>query len=131
MGSKTHIAVVSLGHLSTLYVTPANQQDQAQFQELAQQDAIGKPVEVDFANEGFTGEAPAQAAQAKGLQLKVVKLLQAKQGFVWLPRRWVVERSFAWAVHFRRLARDYERLSFLTFAILTLKNFVEVMARLF
>ena len=34
-----------------------------------------------------------------------------KRGFVLLPRRWVVERSFAWAARFRRLARDYERLS--------------------
>jgi Transposase DDE domain len=34
-----------------------------------------------------------------------------KRGFVLLPRRWVVERSFAWAARFRRLARDYERLA--------------------
>ena len=40
----------------------------------------------------------------------VVKLEEAKRGFVLLPRRWVVERSFAWASRFRRLARDYERL---------------------
>jgi len=42
---------------------------------------------------------------------EVVKHTQAKRGFVLLPRRWVVERSFAWAARFRRLARDYERLS--------------------
>jgi transposase len=41
----------------------------------------------------------------------VVKLTQSKRGFVLLPRRRVVERSFAWAARFRRLARDYERLS--------------------
>jgi transposase len=40
----------------------------------------------------------------------VVKLPDAKHGFVLLPRRWVVERSFAWMSRFRRLARDYERL---------------------
>jgi len=40
----------------------------------------------------------------------VVKLEQATRGFVLLPRRWVVERSFAWATRFRRLAKDYERL---------------------
>ena len=43
-------------------------------------------------------------------KLEVVKHTQAKRGFVLLPRRWVVERSFAWAARFRRLARDYERL---------------------
>ncbi len=40
----------------------------------------------------------------------VVKLAEARQGFVLLPRRWVAERSFAWAARCRRLARDYERL---------------------
>ena len=53
------------------------------------------------------------------------------QRFVLLPRRWVVERSFAWMARFRRLARDYERLSdtlagmhFIAFACLMLKNFL-------
>ena len=43
--------------------------------------------------------------------MEVVKLQEAKRGFVLLPRRWVVERSFAWSARFRRLARDYERLA--------------------
>lgn len=46
-----------------------------------------------------------------GITLEVVKLPKAKKGFVLLPRRWVVERSFTWAARFRRLARDYERLA--------------------
>ena len=45
-----------------------------------------------------------------GVKLVVVKLAEARRGFVLLPRRWVVERSFAWASRFRRLARDDERL---------------------
>jgi hypothetical protein len=45
-----------------------------------------------------------------GIALEVVKLPHAKRGFVRLPRRWIVERSFGWAARFRRLARDYERL---------------------
>ena len=78
-----------------------------------------------------------QDAAAHAIQLEVVKLPEAKKGFVLLPRRWVVERSFAWAARFRRLARDYERLPetlaglhFLAFAILMLKRFVAVMAYL-
>ncbi|HLV97458.1 MAG TPA: transposase, partial [Ktedonobacterales bacterium] len=58
-----------------------------------------------------------------------------KRGFVLLPRRWVVERSFAWTARFRRLARDYERLPqtlaglhFLAFAILMLHRFILVLA---
>ena len=65
----------------------------------------------------------------------MVKLPQAKKGLVLLPRRWVVERSFAWVARFRRLARDYERLPetlaglhFLAFTILMLRRFVELMA---
>ena len=61
-------------------------------------------------DQGYIGQATADAAQAQGIQLEVVKLPQAKRGFVLLPRRWVVERSFAWAARFRRLAKDYERL---------------------
>ena len=70
----------------------------------------GETVEVAFVDQGYTGEQPAADAAAHGIRLEVVKLAEAKRGFVLLPRRWVVERSFAWAARFRRLARDYERL---------------------
>jgi hypothetical protein len=40
----------------------------------------------------------------------VVKRSEAERGFVLVPRRWVVERDFAWATRFRRLVKDYERL---------------------
>jgi len=59
----------------------------------------------------------------------VVKLSAAKRGFVLLPRRWVVERSFGWATRFRRLVKDYERLPetvaglhFVAFACLMLQR---------
>jgi transposase len=138
-GSKTHIAVDTLGHLVAVHITPANEQDRAQVEQLAHevQAATGQSVEIAFVDQGYTGEQPAQDAQAHGLQLEVIKLPEAKKGFVLLPRRWVVERSFAWATRFRRLARDYERLPetlaglhFLAFAILMLKNFVRVMAHI-
>jgi transposase len=99
------------------------------------QEVTGQSLQVAFVNQGYTGEDPAQAAQAKGLRLEVVKLPEAKKGFVLLPRRWVVERSFAWAASFRRLACNYERLpetlqglTSLAFAILMLKNFMQAMA---
>jgi transposase len=50
-------------------------------------------------------------AKAHGIRLSVVKLPEAKKGFVLLPKRWVVEYSFGWMSRFRRLARDYERLT--------------------
>ena len=112
-GSKIHIAVDTLGHLLALRVTPANEQDRAQVQELTQavQQATGQNVQIAYVDQGYTGEQPAQDAKSNGINLEVVKLPQAKRGFVLLPRRWVVERSFAWLSRFRRLGRDYERLS--------------------
>lgn len=135
-GSKVHIAVDTLGHLLALFVTPANEQDRAQVAELAEQvqEATGEMVEVGFVDQGYTGEQAAQAAEAHGIRLEVVKLPTSKRGFVLLPRRWVVERSFAWTTRFRRLARDYERmpetlagLHFLSFAILLVSRFVRFM----
>jgi transposase len=133
-GSKVHAAVDTLGHLLALHVTAADEQDRAQVTELAErvQAATGETVELAFVDQGYTGESAAQQAEAHGIRLEVVKLPEAKRGFVLLPRRWVVERSFAWAARFRRLARDYERLPqtlaglhYLAFVILMLKRVVE------
>jgi transposase len=69
----------------------------------------GEQVEVAFVDQCYTGAAPKADAAAQGIRLEVVKLPDVKRGFVLLPRRWVVERTFAWAARFRRLVRDYER----------------------
>ena len=76
-----------------------------------------------------------RAAHAHGIELEVVKHTEVKRGFVLLPRRWVVERSFAWAARFRRLARDYERLAqtlagfhYLAFACLMLHKLIPIVA---
>ena len=111
-GSKVHAAVDTLGHLLALKITPANEQERTQVADLLAQvqAATGEKVEVAFVDQGYTGETPAAEAAKHGIRLMVVKLEIAKRGFILLPRRWVVERSFAWAARFRRLARDYERL---------------------
>jgi len=112
-GSKVHMAVDTLGHLLSLHVTAADEQDRAQVGKLAKavQKETGKSVELAYVDQGYTGETPAEAARKQKIQLSVVKLPAAKRGFVLLPRRWVVERSFAWLARFRRLAKDYERLA--------------------
>ena len=136
-GAKVHAAVDTLGHLLALHVTPANEQDRAQVGDLAAavQRITGPHVEVGFVDQGYTGDTPAQAAAAHGIRLDVIKHTEAKRGFVLLPRRWVVERSFAWAARFRRLARDYERLPqtlaglhYLAFVCLMLANAVPALA---
>ena len=111
-GSKLHAAVDTLGHLLALHVTPATKQDRAQVAALAEsvQEVTGESVELAYVDRGYAGEEPAAEAEAHGIRLEVVKHPESRRGFVLLPRRWVVERSFAWAARFRRLAKDYERL---------------------
>src|SRR5215217_1481557 len=137
-GSKIHLAVDTLGHLLALHVTPADAQDREQVGILAAavQAATGQTVELAYVDQGYTGQTPAAVAQEYGLRLEVVKLPEAKHGFVLLPRRWVVERSFAWTSRFRRLAKDYERLPetvaglhFVAFVTLMLHRLVTVVAQ--
>ena len=108
-----HVAVDTLGHLLAAVATPANEQDRAQGGVLAEevQVALGQSVTPAYADQGYTGEQPAQAAEAHGIDLQVVKLGHTTRGFVLLPRRWVVERSLNWSARYKRLARDYERLA--------------------
>jgi len=112
-GSKVHLAVDTLGQLLAVTVTPANEQERAQVADLAAkvQEATGDSVKVAFVDQGYTGDEAAAAAKEHGIRLEVVKLPEAKRGFVLLPRRWVAERSFAWMTRFRRLVKDYERLA--------------------
>lgn len=137
-GSKVHLAVDTLGQLLAGLVTPANEQERAQVDKLAAkiQAVTGDSVEVAFVDQGYTGDQPAADAEQHGIQLEVVKLPSAKRGFVLLPRRWVVERSFSWMARFRRLARDYERLAetlmglhYIAFAILMARRFIILMAQ--
>ena len=136
-GSKVHVAVDTLGHLLALLVTPANEQERAQVGELARQmqEATQRSVDLAYVDQGYTGEKPAAQAEARGIKSEVVKLAEAKRGFVLLPRRWVVERSFAWLARFRRLSRDYERLPstlaglhWLAFTSLLLSNLFKTLA---
>jgi transposase len=137
-GSKTHMAVDTLGHLLALHVTPADEQDREQVARLAEkiQEVTDESVQLAYVDQGYTGDAPAEAAAANGLQLEVVKLPEAKKGFVLLPRRWVIERSFGWMARFRRLARDYERLPetlaglhYLAFVIIMIRRLAELLVQ--
>jgi transposase len=132
-GSNGHIAIDTLGHLLVLHVTPANEQDRVQVAQLAEQEqnVTDTSVEVASVDQGDTGARARQDAVDHRMQLEGVKRPQAKKGFVRLPRRWVVERSFGWAARFHCLARGYERLPgmlagwhVLAFTILMFTRFV-------
>ena len=136
-GSKLHMVVDTLGHLLTLKVTPADASDRAQVGELVAEAQLvsDHSIALAFVDQGYTGADPAAASAEHGVVLEVVRLPDAKRGFVLLPRRWVVERSFAWLTRFRRLARDFERLPetlaglhFLAFATLLLARAIKLFA---
>ncbi len=125
------MAVETLGHLLALHVTPANTDDRAEIGRIvkaiqAETVRASKSPSVD---QGYAGDKPAAAAAEHGIALEVIKLSEAKRGFVLLLRRWVVERSFAWATRFRRLIKDYEQcaqtladLHLIAFACIMLKK---------
>jgi transposase len=136
-GSKVHMAVDTLGNLLAVTITPANEQERSQVKAVCEQvqQATGHNVKLMWADQGYTGEQASADAQASGIELRVVKLPEAKKGFVLLPRRWVVERSFGWLARFRRLSRDFERmpevlagLHFVAFAILMIPKVVGFLA---
>jgi transposase len=88
-GSKVHIAVDTLGHLLALVVTPANEQDREQVEQLAQkiQEVTGDTVELAYVDQGYTGDDAKAAAQQHGITLEVVKLAETEppQNFVCKP----------------------------------------------
>jgi transposase len=151
-GSKLHLAVDTLGHLLALHVTPASAGDRAEVGRMAEavQAATGTSVELAYVDQGYDGEKSAEIAREHGIELEVVKLPDAKRGFVLLPRRlsaaltslrgigpspMVVERSFAWTTRFRRLVKDYERyastladLHVIAFACLMLRKVAQLAA---
>lgn len=132
-GSKVHMAVDTLGHLLALHVTPASQQERDEVEQLAQavQAATGESVSLAYVDQGYTGRQTAEDAHMHGINLEVVTLSTVKRGFVLLPRRWVVERSFAWLARFRRLARDYERVAETLAGLHFLAVAVSMLRRLF
>lgn len=111
-GSKVHLATDTMGHPLALVGGPANEDDRAPVEKLSKKTQLATKNSVTKAivDQGYTGPKPRQAAAKHGIELEVVKVEGVKGGFVLIPRRWVVERTYAWAARFRRLARDYERL---------------------
>ena len=136
-GSKVHTATDTMGNPLALEISPADEQDRAHLEGLSEktQIATGGSVEKAFVDQGYTGEKAAEAAAKHGIELEVVRVEGIKGGFVLLPRRWVVERTNAWAARFRRLTRDYERLEkvlagchFVAFGILLLQRLLPHLA---
>lgn len=109
-GRKRHIAVDTLGLLLTVTVTAASVQDRdGAHRLLALLRERFSTISLVWADGGYAGRLVSWAAQVLALTLTIVKRSDDTTGFVVLPRRWVVERTFGWLLRYRRLVRDYER----------------------
>jgi transposase len=110
-GRKRHIAVDTCGLLLAVVVTAASVQDRdGACPLLALLRERFSTITLVWADGGYAGRLVAWAAQALRLTVTIIKRSDDGRGFVVLPRRWVVERTFGWLTRHRRLVRDYERL---------------------
>ncbi len=107
-GRKRHIVVDTLGLLLAVVVTPANVSDTAgAVRLLPELRHCAHRLRLLWCDGGYFNAAFDQAQQ-QGFKMEAVLRPQGSKGFVLLPRRWVVERTFAWLTRCRRLAREYE-----------------------
>lgn len=109
-GTKRHILVDTLGLLLMVLVLPANVQDRDGARQL-----LGRAFKVYgrlrclWADGGYAGQLVTWVARVSRCALEIVRRSDTMHGFMVLPRRWVVERTFGWLGRSRRLSRDYER----------------------
>jgi transposase len=110
-GRKRHLAVDTLGLLLVVMVTAANVQDRDAARGLLWRlRARYRPIRLCWADAGYAGKLVAWARDLLHLTLEIVRKHPGQSTFEPLPRRWVVERTFAWISKHRRTVRDYERL---------------------
>jgi transposase len=114
-GRKRHLIVDTLGLLLVVMVTSASVQDRAGGRKILERLAAAfRTVALVWADGGYANSVDdtlvGWAKEQLSLLVQIVKRTDDVRGFKVLARRWVVERTFAWLVRNRRLARDYERL---------------------
>jgi transposase len=107
---KRHIVVDTLGLLLVVIVTAASVQDRDGGKRALDRLRFRMPsVALVWADGGYAGRLVAWAQQALRVAVEIVRKKPGQRTFQVLPRRWVVERTFAWVTRCRRLAWDYER----------------------
>jgi transposase len=108
-GRKRHLVTDTLGLPLALAIHPADVQDRDGLALVCARIRRRFPwLRHLFADGGYQGVVAAAAARER-LTLAIVKRPPGRRGFAVLPRRWVIERSFAWLCRNRRLAKDFER----------------------
>jgi putative transposase len=110
-GRKRHILVDTLGLLLVVVVHAANIQESDGAKSVLRR-ALGRfpRLGLIWADQGYKAHFVAWAKEATGWIVELVTKPAGQKGFAVLPRRWVVERTFAWLGRNRRLSKDYEGL---------------------
>ncbi|WP_100502087.1 IS5 family transposase [Geodermatophilus chilensis] len=110
-GRKRHLVVDTLGLLIVVLVTAASVQDRDGGIRVLDRAKMAMPsLVLVWADAAYSRRTQDFASKALRILVQVVAKLVGQQGFVPLPRRWVVERTHAWITGHRRMSRDYERL---------------------
>jgi len=112
-GRKRHILVDTMGNLLKVVVHPANVQDRdgAKLVLTELPDEVWERLERIWADSNYSGELEFWVEDTfEGVILDIVRRLPDQVGFVVLPKRWIVERTFGWFGRYRRLSKDYEQL---------------------
>ena len=114
-GRKRHIFVDTLGLLLSVVVTAASVQDRVGAMELLDilrhQFSRMRLLWADQAYLGDLVDSVWALRPRRKVRLEIVKRPEGTKGFLLLPKRWIVERTFAWLGRYRRLSKDYEYLT--------------------
>ena len=111
-GRKRHIVTDTEGFPIAVTVTPANVQDPLAATEILEEVMEKVPtLQKVWADRRYVGKLLERISQKLGIAVEVVAPDPTTKGFAVLPRRWVIERTFAWLGRYRRLARDWEAAS--------------------
>ena len=108
-GRKRHIVVDTLGFLLAVVVHEGSISDRDGARlVLVKVRTFSRRIRTIFADQGYTGKLIFQVKQTLGITLAIVKRIKVRVFHI-LPKRWIVERTFAWFGFYRRLAKEYER----------------------
>jgi putative transposase len=109
-GRKRHVLVDTLGLILAVEITPASVQDRDGAVPVIQSAALEhSEIRKIWADGVYNGQPIADLEKRTGIDIEIVKRTDDMSGFVVVPRRWVVERTFGWLDRFRLLNREYER----------------------
>ncbi len=128
-GLKRHIVVDTLGLLMAIVVHTADIQDRDGAKMVLKKLRHKYPrLHIIYADGGYAGKLVEYVANTFNWVLSIIKRNDKKK-FVVLPKRWIVERTFAWMDNYRRLSKDYERLNETSVAMMQLAMIRTILKR--